>query len=54
MYNALRGFNMDICTKCPEEIKEHRIITHGLMETLFEVNNVFMKLRIGILKKYVG
>lgn len=44
---------MDIFTKCLEEIRKHRIITNGMLETLFEVNNVSMKLRIEVLKKYV-
>lgn len=45
---------MDVFTKCLEEIREHRIVTNGLLETIFEVNNVSMELRIEILKKYVG
>ena len=44
---------MDIYTKCLEEIREHRIVTNGLLETMFKVNNVSVALKIAILKKYV-
>lgn len=45
---------MDTCTKYLEEIREHRIVTNGMLETMFDVNNVSMALKIAILKKYVG
>lgn len=45
---------MDIYTKCLEGIGIRRIVTNGLLETLFETNNVPLKQRIEILKKYVG
>lgn len=41
---------MDTCTKCLEEIQEHRIVTNGMLETM----NIPMALKIEILKKYVG